>query len=251
MSISSLQNNTNINTAYETTGNSSVKNSSSNTNTGFGDVLVQSSSPAVSLNAPTNWLTTPSISDEHRPNVKQFMDATGLSANDASEFIYGVVGSNTDTRNWQAIMSSSDPVKAVRSATNAMYNRSDTPPKSVLFQDMRYMQPADTVAKAGNFAIRELKDEKAQVIDTGLKIVASDGLILRDAGNTSKSIQKNAWLFGIDTSSLNKLAPAAPAQIQCAMLEASAESSVNIAQQVHSLTDAVTLFLSTHGLASG
>ena len=39
----------------------------------------------------------------------------------ASELLYGVAGSNDDTRNWNAIMGSSDIVKAARQATGEMY----------------------------------------------------------------------------------------------------------------------------------
>ena len=39
----------------------------------------------------------------------------------ASELLYGVVGSNKDTRDWNAIMGSSDIVRAARQATGRMY----------------------------------------------------------------------------------------------------------------------------------
>ena len=39
----------------------------------------------------------------------------------ASELLYGVVGSNDDTRDWSAIMGSSDIVRAARQATGDMY----------------------------------------------------------------------------------------------------------------------------------
>ena len=39
----------------------------------------------------------------------------------ASSLLYGVVGSNEDTRDWRAIMESSDIVKAARQATGEMY----------------------------------------------------------------------------------------------------------------------------------
>jgi len=39
----------------------------------------------------------------------------------ASELLYGVVGSNEDTRDWNAIMGSSDIVRAARQATGDMY----------------------------------------------------------------------------------------------------------------------------------
>jgi len=68
-----------------------------------------------------------------KPNMRELMEAlSGRSVETlyadsnsnwqdtsrlASELLYGVVGSNKDTRNWNAIMGSSDIVKAARQAT--------------------------------------------------------------------------------------------------------------------------------------
>jgi hypothetical protein len=54
-------------------------------------------------------------------NVKKFMDATGASFEDATNMLYGNVGSNKDYRNWDAIMSSSDPLQAAKDATTQLY----------------------------------------------------------------------------------------------------------------------------------
>ena len=72
-----------------------------------------------------------------KPNMRELMEAlSGRSvealyadANSnwqdtsrlASELLYGVVGSNDDTRNWNAIMGSSDILKAARQATGEIY----------------------------------------------------------------------------------------------------------------------------------
>ena len=72
-----------------------------------------------------------------KPNMRELMEAmSGRSvealyadANSnwqdtsrlASELLYGVVGSNEDTRNWNTIMGSSDIVKAARKGTGDMY----------------------------------------------------------------------------------------------------------------------------------
>jgi hypothetical protein len=55
------------------------------------------------------------------PNIKEFMDKTGADFLTASDMLYGVIGSNQDTRNWNSIMAASDPLAAARQATNAMY----------------------------------------------------------------------------------------------------------------------------------
>jgi hypothetical protein len=156
--------------------------------------------------APKTWLTTPEASNASRPNLKEFMDLTGAQFLDASELIYGVVGSNTDVRDWTAIMANDDPISAARQATGQMYARTDVAPRT----DATYMGTSDTVAKEGNFAVRLLKDEDSQqVLDQGLKLIDAQGLLLRDAGSSPETIARNAWLFGFDTQPLAKLARAA------------------------------------------
>lgn len=155
--------------------------------------------------APKSWLTTAEASKANRPNIKEFMDRTGAAFLDASELLYGVVGSNTDVRDWPAIMASTDPVTAARQATGQMYGRTDMPPRT----DATYMGNIDTVAKEGHFAVRLLKDEDQKVVDQGLKLIDAQGLLLRDAGSSPASIARNAWLFGFDTQPLAKLAQAA------------------------------------------
>lgn len=155
--------------------------------------------------APKSWLTTAEASQANRPNIKEFMDRTGAAFLDASELLYGVVGSNTDVRDWTAIMASADPVTAARQATGQMYGRTDITPRT----DATYMGISDTVAKEGNFAVRLLKDEDQKVVDQGLKLIDAQGLLLRDAGSSPESIARNAWLFGFDTQPLAKLAQAA------------------------------------------
>lgn len=154
---------------------------------------------------PKSWLTTAETSQANRPNIKEFMDRTGAVFLDASELIYGVVGSNTDVRDWSAIMASDDPITAARQATGQMYGRTDITPRT----DATYMGASDTVAKEGNFAVRLLKDEDNKAVDQGLKLIDAQGLLLRDAGNTPETIARNAWLFGFDTQPLAKLAQAA------------------------------------------
>lgn len=171
-------------------------------------------SPTVSSNfgqtlavaqAPKSWLTTAEASQAHRPNIKEFMDRLGAPFLDASELIYGVIGSNTDVRDWSSIMASEDPISAARQATGQMYGRTDITPRT----DAAYMGASDTVAKEGNFAVRLLKGEDNKVLDQGLKLIDAQGLLLRDAGSNPETIARNAWLFGFDTQPLAKLAQAA------------------------------------------
>jgi len=56
------------------------------------------------------------------PNMREWMDKTGITdPTEASNLLYGVVGSNKDTRDWGSIMSSADPVAAAKAATSQMY----------------------------------------------------------------------------------------------------------------------------------
>ncbi len=182
----------------------------------------------------TSRLTSAELSREHRPNLKQFMDRTGIEFLDASDLIYGVIGSNTDVRDWSQIMASNDPVTAVRQATAEMYGRTNIEKRT----DATYMEAADTVAKEGNFSIRLLKDEEDKVVDEGLKITDAQGLILRDAGKTPEQIARNAWLFGMSSQPLVKLVDAA-AKVSEPLATAVSQASVaSIYQPV--VTQAVT-----------
>lgn len=55
-----------------------------------------------------------------KPNVREFMNRTGLGLKAASELLYGGLGAVPDMRNWSEIMASSDPAKSAREATSAL-----------------------------------------------------------------------------------------------------------------------------------
>ena len=181
--------------------------------------------------APKSWLTTAETSQAHRPNVKEFMDRSGAPFLDASELIYGVVGSNTDVRDWASIMASQDPISAARQATGQMYGRTDITPRT----DAHYMGASDTLAREGNFAVRLLKDELNQVKDQGLKLIDAQGLLLRDAGSSPETIVRNAWLFGFDTQPLAKLAQAA-ATVSADLGKAVAQASTMAPSVIKAIT---------------
>lgn len=56
-----------------------------------------------------------------KPNIAQFMDATGADFNTASEVLYGLVGSNQDRRDWKKVMASKDPYTAAVAGLGQMY----------------------------------------------------------------------------------------------------------------------------------
>lgn len=152
----------------------------------------------------TDWLVdSQSVATAARPNMKEFMDATGAPAANASELLYGVIGSNADLRDWSKIMSSGNPVDAARAATRQLYN-SDKDYALVNHADYGTARFADTLAesslssktvlsRSGNFA------DIATGADTSATMaVSSTGLLLRGAGSTQEQIERTAWLLGFD-----------------------------------------------------
>lgn len=206
-----INNTTYDNTAQQIYGRTSAKVSAtisadsatgSPADVGFSKAMLSANSST----STTSLLTTAQLSAQSRPNIKQFMDKSGADCRDSCELVYGVIGANTDTRNWEAIMASPDPLRAAREATGAMYASA-----SGERADAVYLSATDTLAQSGNFALRQAKDEDGKIIDQGLKLIDSQGLLLRDAGTSAESIQRNAWLFGFDTQALDGLVAKASA----------------------------------------
>ena len=144
-----------------------------------------------------------------RPNMREFMDATGANSQDASELLYGVIGSNGDYRDWDAIMASDNPIDAARAATAQLYNSNLT---YEMVNDPSYgtddyaevlaassLSEETTLGKQGNFALHSSEDT------TSLMAVSSSGLMLRGAGSSQEQIERTAWLFGFSTEGLGSL----------------------------------------------
>ena len=127
-----------------------------------------------------------------KPNMRELMEAlSGRSVEDmyadpssnwqdisrqASDLLYGVVGSNEDTRDWLSIMSSDDIVGAARKATGAMYEpvidiASEYSDKGVLL---------DQVAV--------LKDKSGSVLRSLSEHIESASETLNNFGATSASV---------------------------------------------------------------
>lgn len=150
-----------------------------------------------------NWLTdSQDVAILGRPNLKTFVEVTGVSALDASEILYGVIGANADLRDWSKIMASNNPVDAARSATAQLYN-SDKEYALVKHADYGTERFENTlhdnslasktlIQKAGNFA--EINTSGF----TQIMAVSKDGLLLRGAGSSQEQVQRTAWLFGFD-----------------------------------------------------
>jgi hypothetical protein len=163
-------------------------------------------------------LTNADVSRLQRPNVLQFMDAAGVTFGIASELLYGVIGSNTDLRDWRAIMASDNPVDAARAATRQLYN-SDLDYQlgqraekgTDAFEEIlaeRSMVPDETIARAGNFAVvvEPEGDQEPEDAVPFVSAVTSTGLKLREAGGTKEQFERTAWLFGFDLSQVASMA---------------------------------------------
>lgn len=173
---------------------------------------------ALTIAQPTNFeqfltrdlLTTANESRSWRPNLLQFMEATGTNFSDASELIYGVIGSNLDLRNWRAIMASDNPVDATRAATRQLYNSDE---EYELVQRPEYgtedfaallaeksLSPSTTISQSDNFSVVGVASENdpTSFASSTIYATSSRGLLLRDAGQTKEQIERTAWVFGFD-----------------------------------------------------
>ena len=112
----------------------------------------------------------------------------------ASDLLYGVVGSNTDTRDWAAIMASDDIVQTARKATREMY--------------------------APTLAIQSVKNSMGNVIDQNLAINDADGNVLRILKGNAHSAQNAIENFGLIPESIteNLIAGAKNANINAELL---------------------------------
>lgn len=134
---------------------------------------------------------------DKKPNLKEFIDATGADFRTASNMLYGVVGSNKEMRNWEAIMKSEDPLTAARQATGAMYGSTNT---EMVAKPESQVNPLNLKAKTENFSWE--KDGQ------------HDRLFLTDKmGNKLTQVQMTApdmltklQNFGVDPKQLNELA---------------------------------------------
>jgi len=94
----------------------------------------------------------------------------------ASELLYGVLGSNEDTRDWNAIMSSNDIIQSARKATGEMYS----PTIDVL----------------------SIKNKDGIVTGQAATINDSDGNILRSLAGSADYIRETLHNFGATSDSV-------------------------------------------------
>lgn len=124
-----------------------------------------------------------------RPNMAEFVKSTGASAWDASEALYGTVGSNRDMRDWAKIMASEDPLAASRMATRQLYEAHGS---DIAQEDTSLKFTLKTIANHG--ALEMVEDgSKNRVYMTD-----KDGNRVREMGGTDAQMKKNAIAFGVE-----------------------------------------------------
>jgi len=134
--------------------------------------------------AMVSQLSATKATSDAKPNVGEFMDATGASFSEASEILSGTIGANTDTRDWAAIMASEDPVEAAIQGNFEQYSSGAATSNTDKSKYPTYENPDGT--KAG---IVET--------DTGFALVSSDGTPLRVGFNSLEQAQGAGKYFGI------------------------------------------------------
>lgn len=144
-------------------------------------------------------LASGASADSAKPSIRQFMDATGSDFDTASSILYGVIGSNLDFRDWNAIMASSAPLADARSSTAALYS-SDLPYTTTSVQPI---DEQDVLAKSGLFAFIKSPVEGHP---SELWLMDSTGRLLRNAGFDPPSVLKTTRDFGLNLALLGDLA---------------------------------------------
>ncbi len=154
-------------------------------------------------NTNTNTNTSTNTASGTKPNTAQFVAAAKTDASTASSMLYGVIGSNTDVRDWSVIMSSTNPLATARALTSAMYNSGAT---SYLASGAT--RPADranttVLASSGNFTFyKEIIPGVG--VNYVLALVDANGYQLTSAAN-SGVLLKHITNFGFNKADLSAL----------------------------------------------
>lgn len=194
-----------INSTTSTTSTSQSNNSYSTTNNSSDNFA--------------NFLETSlKIDTSKKPNIKELMDFTNMSFQEASSILYGVIGSNNDTRDWNKILTSDNVLKTAKEETAKMYQSdksfalaSNSEEISSTNTQTSDINPITILAdiQEGNVKFTQSSqfDEKSQtdVVSNTLNLTATNGILLRNAGNTPQQIVENLDAFGFDVEPLKIL----------------------------------------------
>jgi hypothetical protein len=133
-----------------------------------------------------------------KPNMREFMDATGVDAATASQLLYGSVGSNKDIRDWNAIMGSNDPTRAAQEATRQMYSTG-----APVATDPRFYTDGQYTPTKVQY-ISESGEVATPVAGTNLKVLDGNIYITDAAGLPLTGLSpQNAASFGISQADID------------------------------------------------
>ena len=171
----------------------------------------------------TDYLTNETslkIDTSKKPNIKELMDFTNMSFKEASSILYGVIGSNEDTRDWNKILTSSDVLRTAKEETAKMYNsdsqfslvnNSEETTSTDTQTNQEEINPVTTLldVQEGNLKFIQTSsfDEESQsdVVTNSLYLASSNGNLLRNVGNTPQQILENLDAFGFSVEPLKTL----------------------------------------------
>jgi hypothetical protein len=159
---------------------------------------------AASEPATENYLTDSlKESRAHKPTVKDLMDATGLEFNDAGSMIGVGAAGHADYRDWQKIMSSSDPAAALSTANGQLFSGAVEwdPYRS----NANGLDPARVVAKSGSYALYRSSNSSGDDGYVTLQMLDGNDRRLTQAGVTGDQIARKAKIYGADLSDLASL----------------------------------------------
>ncbi len=138
------------------------------------------------------------------PTLSAFMAATGVDFSTAAHLVSGVVGANTDYRDWSAIMASKDPLSATKQATNDLFFGANAPSQAEDLKTAGYkpVDPKQIVAQSGNIA---MVDNGAG--DYHYTLMRNDGYSMGGVGaGDAQGLLSLMDSYGVDKSNLSGLA---------------------------------------------
>lgn len=152
-----------------------------------------SSSFAEILSSASDLLLAQNNSEkQYKPSLKEFIDATGASLEEA-QVVY--VDDGRETRDWAKIMADTDPLKAARTATQQMYNDVNREKTIGTVPD-----ELDVYAKTQNFLYYHTDDGADR-----LAMTDNNGVILRHLSGDIEHVKNDILNFGFDTAQLGQL----------------------------------------------
>ena len=134
---------------------------------------------------------------DHKPTVKELMDATGLEFNEAGALIgVGAAGHN-DMRDWSKIMSASDPAGALRIANGQLFNDVEWMPYT---PDKGTISGSTVLSKTDNYTLAVDKDGNEKLFITDGK-----GRRLTEGTFNPEQFRYRSSLYGINTNNVFNL----------------------------------------------